>query len=335
MRTKKIIVGIDFSPEADLAARQAIEIARHTGGEVLLAHCGDTVELPALPDAAGPDGRQVFDMYRSALAGILADHREQLSSLRERLSGQGPIVSQALSEGFPDTALCEAATQSGADLVVIGTHGRTGLRWFLVGSVAAGVVRRCETDVLVARQEGAGRGGFHRILVATDFSAGADRALDRALDLAAEGAQVEVVHYYGLRWPALVYTGAPLAPVPRPPDPVAQEIAAAATARGETLIAGRRRPGIQLTFHALGGRAMPGLIHRLEERPYDLVALGSHGRRGFRLFSIGSLTEAVVRKAPCSVLVGRDQKTGAPRLQTRGRKTTRPAAVGPEKETGQ
>jgi nucleotide-binding universal stress UspA family protein len=157
----------------------------------------------------------------------------------------------------------------------------------------------------VARREGAGRRGFHRILVGTDFSAGAERALERALELAATGAEVDVVHYYGLRWPALVYTGAPLAAIPTPTDPITQEVAAAARARGEELMAARQRPGVDLTFHAFAGTPTPGLVHRLEEYPYDLVALGSHGRRGFRVFALGSLTEAVVRRAPCSVLVVR------------------------------
>jgi nucleotide-binding universal stress UspA family protein len=144
-----------------------------------------------------------------------------------------------------------------------------------------------------------------RILVATDFSPGADRALDGALELAAKDAEVDVVHYYGLRWPALFYTGAPLAPIPTPADPITQEVAAAVRVQGEKLIASRKQRRVALAFHPLGGTPMPGLVHRLEERPYDLVAMGSHGRRGFRLFALGSLTEAVVRRAPCSVLVAR------------------------------
>lgn len=307
MRTNKIIVGVDFSPEADLAASQAVEIARHTDGEVVLVHCGDTVEMPAPGEQTTASGRDVFEVYGSRLAAALAAHREQLSFLRQRLAGQGPSVSQALHEGFPDTALCDAAEKMEADLVVVGTHGRTGLRWFLLGSVAAQVIRMSRTDVLVARQEGAGRGGFQRILVAMDFSPSAERALDRALDLAASGAQVDVVHYYGLRWPALVYSGAgaPLVAIPAPPDPIEQEVVAAAMKQGEKLLATRRRPEVKLAFRALGGTATPGLVHLLEERPYDLVALGSHGRRGFRLFAVGSVAETVVRRAPCSVLVAR------------------------------
>jgi nucleotide-binding universal stress UspA family protein len=304
MHMNKIIVGVDFSPESELAARQAIEIARHTGGEVVLVHCGATVEMPSLPEDAPPSGREAFNAYRSTLADILAGHREELSSLRERLSGQGPVVSQTLIEGFPDTALCEAARQTGADLVVVGTHGRTGLRWFFLGSVAGSVVRTCETNVLVARREAAGRGGFHRILVATDFSPGSVKALDSALEVAAAGAEIGVVHYYGLVWP-LVYSGVALAPAPAPSESLKAELDAAARKRGEDLIAPRRRPGVKLTFHALSGTPLPGIVHRVEEGAYDLVAMGSHGRRGFRLLSLGSVTAAVVRRVPCSVLVGR------------------------------
>jgi nucleotide-binding universal stress UspA family protein len=298
----KIIVGVDFSPESELAARQAIEIARHTGGEVVLVHCGATVEIPSLPDDAPPS--EAFAAYRSTLADILAGHREELSALRERLSGQGPVVSQTLFEGFPDTALCEAARQIGAGMIVVGTHGRTGLRWFFLGSVAGRVVRACETSVLVARREAAGRGGFHRILVATDFSPDSVKALDCALDVAAAGAQVDVVHYYGLVWPALVYGGAPLAPASTPSALLTEELAAAARRRGDELLGPRRRREVKLTFRALSGTPLPGIVHRAEEGAYDLVAMGSHGRRGFRLMSLGSVTEAVVRRVPCSVLVG-------------------------------
>ena len=294
-------------PEADLAAQQAVDIARHTGGEVVLVHCGDTLELPSPGEQTTASGRDVFAVYGSRLAVALAAQREQLSSLRQRLAGQGPGVSQALHEGFPDSALCEAAASMGADLVVVGTHGRTGLRWFFLGSVAAQVIRMSGTDVLVARREGAGRGGFQRILVGTDFSPSAERALDRALELAASDAQVDVIHFYGLRWPSLISAGpgVPFAVIHEPPDPIQQEIAAAAMKQGEKLVATRRRPEVKLTFRALGGTAMPGLVHLLEQRPYDLVALGSHGRRGFRRFAVGSVAEAVVRRSPCSVLVAR------------------------------
>jgi nucleotide-binding universal stress UspA family protein len=301
MLPSKIIVGVDFSPESELAARQALDIARHVGAEVVLIYCGETVEMPVLSGRVSPAAAEAFEQtYRAGLTRALAERREQLSSLRERLSGQGAVVSQMVSEGFPDAALCRAAEELGGDLTVVGTHGRTGLRWFFLGSVAEHVVRSSATDVLVARREGAGRGGYHRILVGTDFTPAAERALDRALDLAAPGALVDVVHFYNLVLPPPLYATVTSALMP---DNLEQAIAATARERGAKLLASRQRPGVEIVFHALPGAPVPGIVHRLEATPHDLAALGSSGRRGFRRFMLGSVAEAVVRRAPCSVLI--------------------------------
>ena len=275
---KTIIVGIDLSEEADLAARQAVDIARHAGGELVLMHCGDTLELPEAGSAIEPDADSISARPR----------RDGLSSVRERLSGQGPVVSQMVSDEVPDTALCKAARTMAADLVVVGAHHRSGVRGFLLGSVAVHVSKSCATDVLVARRDGAGRGGFRRVLVATDFSPASERALDRALELAARDAQVDVVHYCGLRWTAAEQA-----------DPIAEAV----RARGEDLIASRRQPRLDISFHALPGVPIPGLLQRLDEDPYDLVALGSQPQRGLHLFARDSTVESAVMHAPCSVLV--------------------------------
>jgi nucleotide-binding universal stress UspA family protein len=199
-------------------------------------------------------------------------------------------------EDYPDDGICAAAREHAARLTVVGTHGRTGLRWLQMGSVAQNVVRHSETDVLVARRER--REGYHSILVATDFSAGAERALDGAIALAAPGAAIDLVHYLD---PARMIAG----------NFGASDVLSAARERmiqlaqldGEQLVARRRAANLTLRFRASSERPVPGIIHAIEARPFDLVALGSHGRRGFRRFLLGSVAENVVRHAPCSVLV--------------------------------
>lgn len=304
----RIAVGIDFSPESELAAGQALEIARHVGGEIVLVHAAGTVELPPPGPRSDPSLRAALEVYRQTIARSVARSRQRLAELRQRLSGQGPVVSQVLAEGFPDAALTSAAGELGADLVVVGTHGLTGLRWFFLGSVAQQVVRLARTDVLVARGMEVGHGGYRRILVGCDFSATSERALDRAIELAAPGAEIDVVHFESFY---------PVAG----PDELSYDLGAAHEARliaaleadGERLLAPRRRPGgPALRFHVRRGRATPGLVHWLEAASHDLAALGSHGRRGFRRAVLGSVAETVVRRAPCSVLIARS------RDQTRG-----------------
>jgi nucleotide-binding universal stress UspA family protein len=298
---RKIAVGIDFSPESTLAARQAVAIARHIGAEVILVHAQPFVELPQVGPDPEAQVRAAVDSYRSMLARELAESRTQLGELWASLAGQGAEVSQVLVEGATDEALCSAARELGADLFVVGTHGRTGLRWFFLGSVAQRVVRGSTVDVLVVRREPAGGGGFEHALVATDFSPPSLRALDRALELVAPKSRIDVVHCVPFRPIGLWAEGA-IAWDHQLEAALEQNL----RAQGESLLATRRRPGgPSIEFHLLREPPVPGLVHWLETHPCDLAVLGSHGRKGFRRALLGSVAEAVVRRAPCSVLVAR------------------------------
>ena len=288
----KIVVGVDFSEESEIAGRQALGVAHHLGGELMLVHVRAPVELP-LPrgstDAVDPE-------WRDLSARELAATHEELGRLRERLSGQGVVVRQFVVEDYPDEGLCAAARELAARLTVVGTQGRTGLRWLQMGSVAQKVVRLSETDVLVARRER--REGYHRILVATDFSASAERALDSAIALAARGGAIDVVHYLDAgRMIGGNFGASQVLPS------ALERMTELARVQGDELLAPKQAPGLELRFRVSSGRPVPGLIHALELEPCDLVALGTHGRRGVRRFLLGSVAEAVVRHAPCSVLI--------------------------------
>ncbi|HEU5057806.1 MAG TPA: universal stress protein [Kofleriaceae bacterium] len=298
---KKIAVGIDFSPESTLAARQAVAIARHLGAEVVLVHAQLFVELPHVGPEPEAQVRAAVDSYRSLLARELEESRTRLGELRTSLAGQGVEVSQVLVEGATDEALCSAARELGADLFAVGTHGRTGLRWFFLGSVAQRVVRHSPVDVLVARREGAGAGGFKSALVATDFSPPSVRALERALQLVSPRGRIDVVHCLPYR-PIGLWTEGVVAWDVELEAALEQNL----RAQGEALVAPRRREGgPALEFHLLREPPAPGIVHWLETRPCDLAVLGSHGRKGLRRAVLGSVAEAVVRRAPCSVLVAR------------------------------
>lgn len=298
--TNKILVGVDFSAESELAARQAVQIARRTDAEVILCHVAVTVELPPVGPEAEEQVLAALDTYRNRLAREQEEARRALARLREELEGQGPVVSHGLAEGVPEEALSASAAQAGADLIVVGTHGRGGLRWFPLGGVAQKVVRASDTDVLVARSE-CPAGGFRRVLVATDFSPSSAQALERAMALAARDGRIDMVHFYNMSVP--IGWGAAMPAV----DPaLAAELGRHFLAEGEKVLAEFRTPGgPQLHFAAVHEPAIPGIIHQLEKEPYDLAALGSHGRRGLRRALLGSVAETVVRRAPCSVLVAR------------------------------
>lgn len=290
MDTQRIAVAVDFSPESDLAVRHAIDLARANGAEILLVHAIDLPDPPApIPLATlRPELARALESRQRHGERAADRDREQLAGLCRILVEQGVRVVTHLVQGHPDLAVTDAARELGADLVVLGTHGQDGLRWFPLGSVAERIIRRSDTDVLVARRDGSARDGFYRILVATDFSPTAARALERALSLATSDSVIDVVHF---------------APASGGKE-LEEMLVADLRSAGELLVSTRascNRP----RFSVVTERPVPGIMGRLESARYDLVALGSHGRRGVERFFVGSVAEAIARRAPCSVLIAK------------------------------
>lgn len=293
MEIKRIVVGIDFSPASEVALRHALMSARRTGADVVMVHAG-TIHEP-------------LETRQSALladySDIIAEHqteiRNHLTGLRERYEGSGVEISHKLIDGFPDTGLCEAAEELDAELICVGTHGRTGIKRFFLGSVSEKVARMFTGSVLVARP-GRTRGGYRRILVPTDFSGNADEALDAARKVAAEDAEIDLLHCWQLPIPVTSYyvpttsRGASL-------KQLAAEIEGDAKKQIEELADTLRAEGVALETDVAQGPPAETIIERAAG--YDLIAIGSHGHRGFRRLLLGSVAEAVIRHAPCSVLV--------------------------------
>lgn len=292
----KILVGVDFSPESVAAIRHAASVAKSAGAEVVLLHA---CTVPQPPSVIGDFQPPAMDDYRARLEADVAADRAKLERLRAELTAQGINVSQMVADGFPDTTIAQIGEEIGADLTIVGTHGRTGLRWLFLGSVAQRVVRLADSDVLVARGDAA-PSGYKRICVATDFSPIAERGLATAIELAAFGAHIDVVHFWHLAPRLEFYEQIRLAAISEFQDSLEKEVYQA----GRRLLAEHRRPGITMEFHARFESVLPGLLDWLSnDGTYDLAALGSHGRRGFRRFVLGSVAEEVARRAPCSVLV--------------------------------
>ncbi len=275
MSFEKIAVGIDLSAESELAALQAMSLARRDGASLVLIHAGPTH----------------------------ADDRARVQALHQRLVGQGVEVSSLLVGGTPEEALPGAAHDLGCDLIAVGTHGRMGIARLFGGSVAEATVRRAASSVLVARGDTtAAEGGFHRIVIGVDFSPLSEVAIARALVLAAHGAEVRLVHAWTIRpvaTPEGIITGEALR------DAVGED----AETRGRALLDRLRdaHPGVPLSLDTCEAPAQEALIERAQAIGADLIAVGSHGRRGVKRLVLGSTAEMIVRHAPCTVLVAREE----------------------------
>jgi nucleotide-binding universal stress UspA family protein len=148
---KRILVPHDFSPSANHAAALARDEAKAHGGEIVLLH---VVDLPA---GYGPDttlivnhGETPIGMREYAVRSA-TDHLEDLA---ERLVADGVTVSSFVRVGRPLEEIQRFAREHEATVIVMGTHGRTGIQHLIAGSVAERIVRSSEIPVMTIRHSG-------------------------------------------------------------------------------------------------------------------------------------------------------------------------------------
>ncbi len=284
MRISKIAVGVDLSPLSEKAAQEALALARRVGASLTLLHVAPIPD--PLPASAAPAELSGARKYREILLARLAESRDKLGQLCQRLSGQGVEVSKSvIDNNFPDQSLASAASELKADLLVVGTAGRTGLEHMVIGSTAEGTVRRSSVPTLVARANHEPLGRYQKILVPTDFSPASKRAIEFAAAVADRGARIDVFH-------ALEADGEP----PMLLDLLATE----AHQRAHDLFTQQTRDDVNFHFSTDNGSARAAIQKRGASS--DLIVMGSHGRRGFAHLFLGSVAEYTVRHAPCSVL---------------------------------
>jgi nucleotide-binding universal stress UspA family protein len=139
MNAQKILFATDFSSASDAALRYASALARDTGAKLLIVH----VEEP--PVAYGT-GEMYFEPIETTRPGL----EETLTLVRPTIPTV--VCEHQLLLGNPAQELVELAEREKVDLIVMGTHGRTGLSRLLMGSVAEEVVRRASCPVFTLKQ---------------------------------------------------------------------------------------------------------------------------------------------------------------------------------------
>jgi universal stress protein A len=138
--SKKILCPVDFSPGSENAVAKARELAEAMGAELELVHA---YQLPvlALPDSS-------ITVSPTYVAELTSRAQQELDRHADALKASGLTVQTRVVEGNPAEAIVERAKELGASMIVMGTHGRSGFRRFLLGSTAERVVRTATVPVL-------------------------------------------------------------------------------------------------------------------------------------------------------------------------------------------
>lgn len=232
-------------------------------------------------------------VVRGGAAHDESEHEAALAYVRRmevQLGAQGFRVGSNLLVGDdPATEIVTFAAKAGASLICISTHGRTGLRRVVLGSIAERVIRAADRPVLLVNPWVPNATvPFRRVVVPLDGSERAERALPIAAELTRHfGSELILVHVEELG--AL--------------DPI---VAVAEEHRRTVLMFERAKRALDdasaRTVVRMGRPAEETLAAIRDESP-NLVLMTTHGHTGLARVALGSVTEAVLRRAPCPVLV--------------------------------
>lgn len=143
-RTRSILVATDFSAASRRAFRRAVELAAESQAALWIGHV-----VPAVPGSVS--GGPLPRVYREMDTFVHGHAQKKLQALAKAASRAGVRARPLLLEGVAHEAIRRAARARRADLIVIGTHGRTGPARFFIGSIAARVVATAPCPVLTVR----------------------------------------------------------------------------------------------------------------------------------------------------------------------------------------
>jgi len=301
MKLTTILVGADVSSPSDQAIDRAAALATKHGAKLVIIH--------AQANDGAVDGatHDVVKHLGEVTATMKLELARRLDERLHAVRALGVDAEVMVPTGPPGEVVARIARERGAELIVVGTHGHTGISRFLLGSVAIAILRHAPCDVLVTRGNASSR-PFVKPLIAVDFSAPSNRALRNAASLTEDGVPIELLHVWQLPAGSI---GASLFGADRFPwSTIRDAVLNSAKQKANHLVTDNIAIGHPLHVELVQGTPMAMITHAAERGGHDLIAVGTHGHGGFRKLLLGSVAEGVIRHAPCSVLVAHSEHAG-------------------------
>ena len=298
---QRILCPTDFSETSRHAFTYAAPLARWYGASMTLLYANP----PAVVAAYAPG----VPLLPGAL--LTAEDRETtVQNLRAmaQTAGAGIQVDCEMRDGDATTAIVQAAAAVSADLVVLGTHGRSGVERLVMGSVAEKVLRKAACPVMTVPPHAGPvvpppSSFFRRVLGAIDFSPSSMRALEYATSIAQEaGGQLVVMHVLEMLPEEMGLESSWAGQ-----RTIADYVAAARADSQAKLEAAVSNVGEDCEVQTVltSGKPYREILREAAARGSELLVLGVHGRNPLDLLLFGSTAHQVVRHAGCPVLTVR------------------------------
>ena len=282
---QKILCCFDFSDPSLGALVGALRIAHQDGSRLSLAHVLDPTRL-SVREAADESE------YRLRRLKEIVDDK-----IREYFPATGKDFQRNIDvislSGQPAAELLRFIRDENPDLVVMATHGRSGMSHALLGSVAERVVRHSTAPVLLVRKPAAWPP--KKVLVPTDFSDAEEDSAMVASQLGHEN--LELIHVLGFPDLVTLPDDGQAASMIRD-EKVLREEAIAGLQKLRTQHPSLREAAIQISIGPVGEE----ICRRAAEGNFDLIVIPTEGKSGISRLLMGSVAEWVTRSAPCNVL---------------------------------
>ena len=293
MQINQILVPTDFSDNAQHAVDYAVDLAKRCSAKLHLLHTPvvPTYLLMDLSYSPGPE----------AVTRILNDSQEALDAQAKAIADAGVELFTAIREGTVHEVIRDYAKEHDVDLVVVGTHGRTGVSKLMYGSVTERVIKTVHTPILVVPP-----GGHERpptsIVISYDFSGPSRRAAEVARAIhGVFGGSLHLVHSYLDVWGEYTDRGA--------------VVGEAAEKRREAL-----RLGLQemleadskeifsmapqnVQTHLVTGDPAGGILQVAEDVDATLICAGTTGKSGIERLLIGSVARRLLHDSQVPLLL--------------------------------
>jgi len=291
----RILVPLDGSSAAEIALPYAEEIASRHGAEIILASVSDLTAV------------ETDHLYRSYLEHIAEQVQRQLKDWGAK---EGAKVKSEVLLGTPAGEILRYADENNVSLITMASRGRSSRGPWLLGNIAAKVLRATGKPVLIVRAQ-ADRAALQekrlvkRILVPLDGSKLGEVAIPYAEALA-QALGAELVLFQALITPVSrvgYYEGRSMSPADF--QKIEEEISASAMDYLDSLGEVVKEKGLRPLSVIREGSAPEQILEYAETNRIDLIAMSSHGRSGIGRWVLGSVTDKVLHAGDTAVLTVR------------------------------
>lgn len=284
----KILVPTDGSDHAIWTAAHARYLAQLFDATIHVITVIDVQSMIGMFDAGEIDEHFV---------DRLEDEGTRAIEAVEAAIGEESSIRTEVIRGKPAEAILDYVDAHEIDLLVMGTHGRTGLTRYIAGSVTERVLRLANVPIFTVRTaEQSGEIDYEEVLVPTDGSEHAMAAIDHGLAIAERSdARVHAVNIVDV-------TDVAMDPSYTPPAELIAQLESEGEAATEIIATRAHAAGLDAVTEVREGFPAKDLLDYAEEHGIDLIVMGTAGRTGLNRFLLGSTTERVIRHAEMPVL---------------------------------